>query len=56
MIIITATSIALESHPPEKGIVRADTPIAGWILKKINDKLTKVTFIAEIDFKIALFL
>jgi hypothetical protein len=46
----------LESHPHEKGIVRAETPIGGWVLKKINENLTKATFCAEIDFKIALFI
>lgn len=36
--------------------MRAELPIGGWKIKKVDDKFCKVTFAAAPDFKIPLFL
>lgn len=56
MVVITASSVLLDSHPPEKGIVRADAYIGGYIVKKISDNMCKMTFCIEMDIKLNMFL
>ena len=61
-IYIMARAIDIPSIPPQKNIVRADTPLGGWRLKLKQPAqdgkkpLVKMTFFSEIDFKISLFI
>ena len=61
-VYLIAKAIEIPSIPPQKNIVRADTPLSAWRLQ-VKEKgsgdqkpLVKVTFISEIDFKISLFI
>ena len=61
-VYLLAKAIDLPSIPPQKNIVRADTPLSAWRLK-VKERgsngqkpLVKVTFLTEIDFKISLFI
>ena len=55
-------AIDIPSHPENKNIVRAFTPLSGWRVKVKEPAsggkkpLCKLTFIGEIDFKISLFI
>ncbi len=61
---VLARSIDIPSIPPQKNIVRADTPVGAWRIKvkepgdpaKGLKPLVKMTFFSEIDFKISLFI
>lgn len=59
---LIAKSYVLDSHPPYKGIVRAEFPTGGWRFKQKEPArdgqkpLLKVTFHSEADFKISMFL
>jgi hypothetical protein len=55
-IVIVLSSVALESHPPEKNVVRGECPIGGYILKQISENKAKVTFVGEFDYKLSLFI
>jgi hypothetical protein len=55
-IWIAAKTITLDSHPPLKNIVRAESPVGGWRVKMVRENYCKVWFYSEVDFKIALFL
>ena len=39
------------AYPEQKGIVRAILFIGGYILEKINEVTTRVTYISDADFK-----
>ena len=39
-----------EVLPVPSGIVRSRVQIAGWRLEKVNDRQTRVTNLAEVDF------
>jgi hypothetical protein len=54
--VITYCSITLESHPEEKNINRAETPISAWFIRQTSDTQCKVTFVSEIDFKLSMFI
>jgi hypothetical protein len=55
-IVIALNSVVLESHPPEKNVVRGDSPLSGFILKQISENHAKVSFIGELDYKLSLFI
>lgn len=38
-------------YPEQKGIVRAQLFIGGYVLEKINEQKTKVTYISDTDIK-----
>lgn len=46
----------MKDYPSIDNIVRADTHLAGWRIKKNGENSCKVTFVAHTDFKVALFL
>lgn len=52
-IYICGKSISLHSHPNKTNIMRAEAPRTCWIVKQINEKMCKVTFISEMDFRIS---
>ena len=49
-------SAKVEGYEPNENFVRSETPISGYILKKVNSSLTKLTYCGEIDFKLSLFI
>jgi hypothetical protein len=55
-VFIMAKSVTIDSHPPNKNIVRAENYCGGWRLKQIRPKCTKAFFYSEVDFKISLFI
>ena len=51
-----AETIDLETHPPNKNIVRADCFVGGWRIKSVDKKKTKIIFYSETDYKINQFI
>mmetsp|Transcript_12613 Transcript_12613/g.12424 ORF Transcript_12613/g.12424 Transcript_12613/m.12424 type:complete len:82 (-) Transcript_12613:43-288(-) len=51
-----AASCELDSYPPFKDIVRSETPIGGYIIKKVNESMCKMTFCVELNYKLSHFI
>jgi len=59
LIYLLGNSFEVDSYPPVKNVVRAETPFTGWRIKVLEDgpvPLCKIMFYSEADFKISLFL
>ncbi|CAG9331628.1 unnamed protein product [Blepharisma stoltei] len=50
-LLISSTSVPVESIPEKRGMVRADVDLTGFHLEKVEDNVSRLTYYVSVDLK-----